>query len=127
MAAELRLLGLHGLVTALIDYATRWTAADGATRQRMVAPIPPRLGNKEPRPAQLPPAGPLPKTWEDLPQLIDGDTPAARCDALSQLLWQATTYPHELYSSSTQLRRERSVRVWRHDARARGTAVPPQL
>ena len=59
MAAELRLLGLPDLVTALIEYATRWTAADGATRQRMVAPIPPRLGNKEPRLVQLPPARPF--------------------------------------------------------------------
>ncbi len=44
MAAELRLLGLPGLVTALVDHATQLTAADGAARQRMVAPTPPRLG-----------------------------------------------------------------------------------
>ncbi len=61
MAAELRLLGLPGLVTALIDYATQWTAADGAARQRMVAPIPPASGTKSHGLRSCRPRAPFPR------------------------------------------------------------------
>ncbi len=36
-----------------------------------------------------------------------------------QLIWQASTHPHELYSASTKLRRERSLHAWNHARRAR--------
>jgi len=122
MAAELRLLGYDDLVTQLVTYAKLWASASLEGRKDLQPPELPQLGNKETRLAQLPPTGKLPKTWDELPQLIEGATVSMRTDALTQLLWQASTYPHALYNSSMQLRSSRKVHVYQHDARARGMA-----
>jgi len=124
-ASELRLLGMGALVTELVAFAHSWCSLAGSSREQAALQLPTLmpLGNKTPRPAQTPPPGNLPKTWSDLPQLINGETVATRCDSLTQLLWQASAYPHALYSAATtELRQSRSIHPYRHDARMRGMA-----
>jgi len=126
IAAELRLLDLGELVVQLTALAHVWysrqTTAPHAAAQNVAIPQLMDLGNKVPRPAVLPLTGNAPIHWTALPSLIAGATVSERCDSLTQLLWQASTHPHPLYNSQTQLRLSRSLHVYRHDTRARQMA-----